>query len=181
MLKLISRLPFAALAFGAFACAKDEASAPPASPPELEQYEFFVGSWKCSGTTYAGTEHATEATVRVARAVGDRWFQLSYDEKQTAVNPTPYHVGVYWGYDSARKTFVQSCHDSVGGYCLQTSAGWNGDAMVFEGTIQGMPETGNSRDTFTKNGANELTHVGEMQGADRKWIRLDEETCRKGK
>ena len=36
-----------------------------------------------------------------------------------------------------------------------------------------------ARDTFTKKSATEMTHKGEMQGPDGKWMAGDEETCKR--
>ncbi len=113
------------------------AAAAPAPPAELAQLAYFEGNWKCSGTTFAnpmGPEHATTGSVHGAKAVGGMWVHIAYDENKTAANPTPYHAGVYMGYDAAKKSFVSGCYDSFGGYCSQTSSGWNGDTMTFEGT-----------------------------------------------
>ena len=51
---------------------------------------------------------------------------------------------------------------------------------MFEGTANGSGQTLTVRDTFTKKGASQLTHTGEMQGADKQWAKSDEETCKKG-
>jgi hypothetical protein len=170
------------------AFAKDEAkpAAPPAPAPpaELSQLAFFEGNWTCSGTTYAnpmGPEHATTAKVKGSKAVGGAWVHVTYDEDKTAANPNPYHAGVYFGYDAAKKTFVQFCADSYGAYCNATSAGWNGDALVFEGTSMMDGKPAPARDNFARKGANELTHSSEMQGDDKKWVKIDEEHCKRAK
>ena len=160
------------------------APAAPARPPELAQLDFFQGTWSCTGTTFAnpmGPEHATTATVHAGKAVGDRWVHVSYDENKTAANPNPYHVGVYMGYDSGAKKFVEGCVDNFGGYCTQSGSGWNGDTMVFEGTADGSGPTVEVRDTFVKKGSNELTHTGELQGENKLWSKTDEESCHKAK
>ncbi|HET7063371.1 MAG TPA: DUF1579 family protein [Rudaea sp.] len=183
MLKHVLFGTIATLALSSLASA-DAPPAPPSPPAELAQLDFFVGTWNCSGKAFAtpmGPEHATTATVHAAKEVGGRWVRTNYDENKTAANPMPYHVVAHFGYDSAKKQFVNSCVDVFGGYCTTTSSGWNGDTMIFEGPVNGMPEPGSGRDTFTRKGANQLTHMGEMQGPDKKWIKTDEETCRKGK
>lgn len=189
MLKHVLMGTIAAFALAAdFSHAKDAPATPPhpapAMPAELGQYDFFLGTWTCSGKTFAspmGPEHATTATIHAAKAVGNRWVHITYDENKTAANPMPYQVGVYWGYDPGRKAFVQSCVDVFGGYCQQTASGWNGDTFVFEGNGYSDGKVVVSRDTFTKKGAGALVHAGEMQTDDKKWIKLDEETCHKGK
>jgi hypothetical protein len=160
------------------------AAAAPAPPPELSQLAFFEGSFSCSGKAFAnpmGPEHATTATLHGAKAIGGRWVHISYDENKTTANPTPYHAGLYIGYDAAKKTFVSSCFDNMGGYCNQTSQGWNGDTLIIEGTSNMDGKQSGARDTLVKRGANQLIHTGEFQGDDKKWVKLDEETCNKGK
>ncbi len=177
----------AAPAAKASAPAAPEKPATPAAqarPSELAQLDFFQGTWSCTGKTFAnpmGPEHPTTATVHGAKAVGDMWLHISYDENKTAANPTPYHVGVYMGYDSGGKKFVEGCVDNFGGYCTQSSSGWTGDTMVFEGTADGTGPTFNVRDTFVKKGVSELTHSGEMQGENKQWSKTDEESCHKAK
>jgi len=166
------------------AAAAPAATAAPAPPAELSQLDFFVGTWNCAGKTFAtpmGPEHATTATVHSARAVGNRWVHTTYDENKTAANPVPYHAAVYWTYDAGRKAFVQSCVDAFGGYCQQTSQGWNGDVFGFEGSGYADGKQGMFRDTFTKKDVSTLVHAGEMQGEDKQWIKLDEETCHRAK
>ena len=184
--------PRASLLFAAMcACAlpslaKEPVKPAPAAPPvpaEQAQLDYFNGEWRCTGTAFAGPmgpEHKTTATVHAARVVGGRWTHIAYDEDKTAANPTPYHAGLYLGYDAGKKSFVQHCHDSVGGHCTSTSQGWNGDVLVFEGANEGDGKSTPSRETFTRKGPDEVMHSGEMQ-VDGKWVKLDEETCKKGK
>jgi hypothetical protein len=164
--------------------AKDAPAPAPTAPPELAQLTYFEGNWSCTGKAFANPmspEHATAATVHSSNAVGGRWLHITYDETKTTANPMPYHVGVYMGFDAAKKTFVDTCADNFGGYCLETSSGWKGDTMIFEGMSNADGKQFAGRDTFTKKSATEFTHAGDMQSEDKKWMRTDEETCRKGK
>ena len=178
-----------ALANDASAPAAPAAAAPvapamPALPAELSQYDFFLGTWSCSGKAFAspmGAEHATTATLHVVKAVGGRWVHLTYDEDKSAANPAPFHAGLYWGYDAGKKVFVQNCVDVFGGYCQQTSAGWSGDSFVFEGAGVSDGQAGKFRDSLTRKDASTVMHAGEAQGADQRWAKTDEETCHKAK
>ncbi len=186
MFKTVFLGTLAAFALTGNALAK-EATAPtaaPAAPAELAQPDFFIGAWTCSGKTFAtpmGPEHATTASVHTVKAVGNRWLHTTYDENKSASNPVPYHAAVYWSYDAGRKVFVQACVDAFGGYCQQTGPGWNGDVFAFEGSGYADGKQGMFRDTFTKKDASTLMHAGEMLGDDKKWIKLDEETCHRAK
>ena len=180
--QLIPGTMIAALVLSLPLSAKDAPA--PAAPPELAQVAFFEGTWNCTGKTFAtpmGPEHATVATVHGVKAVGGMWMNITYDEKKTAANPTPYHAGIYMGFDAGAKKFIEGCFDNFGGYCTQSGSGWNGDTMKFEGIGNGGGKQFGARDTFTKRGANQVTHMGEMQGDDKQWIKTDEETCHKGK
>ena len=182
MLKHVLAGTIAALAFVATAASAKDAA--PAAADELSQYDFFAGTWHCTGTAFASpmmAEHATTATVHAMKAVGGHWVHATYDENKTAANPKPYHAGVFFGYDSGKKTFVERCVDSMGGYCALTGAGWKGDTMTFEGTGSGPDGDSGARDTFTKKGPDGLMHTGEMQGPDKKWVKTDEEACHRHK
>jgi hypothetical protein len=160
--------------------AEDKPMAPPKPAAEMSQLSYMVGTWNCSGKAFAspfGPEHATEGVGKAQMALGGFRLVIHYDEAKTAANPMPYHGLQVVGWDSAQKAFDSVCFDVFGGACTQTSPGWKGNALVFEGTaLMGGQKMG-ARDTFTKVSANEMTHKGEMQGADGKWAAGDEETC----
>jgi len=177
-LALVSALSVAAPALPA----ADQPAGPPKPAPEMSQLAYFAGTWACTGKTFQtpmGPEHPTEATVHSSLGLGGFWYLMHYDEKSTGVNPTPIHVAMYLGYDAAAKDFVLVGADSFGGSYSETSKGWSGDTLVLEGPAGGMGPNAKARDTFTKKSATELTHTGELQGPDGKWMKLDEETCRK--
>jgi hypothetical protein len=164
--------------------AQDKAAAPAGPPAQLSQLAYLTGVWGCQGTIFAspmGPEHATEGTARGAMAIGGRWLHMTYDEKAGAANPTPAHFGMYFGFDSALGKLVESCFDSFGGYCTQFSSGWNNDTLIFEGTQASEGQKLNVRDTFIRKGPAELVHYSEIRGEGGKWLKTDEETCKKTK
>ena len=179
---------FCSLAFGVLlplaapALAEDKPMAAPKPPKEMSQLAYFGGTWTCSGKGFAtpmGPEHATEGKVSIARVLDGYWYVYHYDETKTAANPMPYHATGFMGYDPGEKVFLERCQDNFGGSCQQTSKGWVGDVLTFEGpgTMGGQKMA--FRDVFTKKGPAEVVHGGEMQGPDGKWIKMDEETCTK--
>lgn len=149
------------------------------APSQFDQLSFFVGDWNCTGKLLAHGRtpaHATTARVHGEKAVGGHWILIRYDENQTAANPKPFHVDQYFGYDSTRKQFVTVAAD-VSGYFSGNSPGWSGNSITFDETTDG--KSSGFRDTFTKNGQNEISHSGTEQDKDGKWIKTDEEICRK--
>ncbi len=162
--------------------AQEKPAGPPKPAPEMSQVAYFEGTWACTGKAFAspmGPEHATEATVHSSPDLGGFWHVMHYDEKKTSANPTPIHVAMYLGYDAGAKAFVLVGADSFGGSYSETGTGWTGETFVLEGPAGGMGPNTRARDTFTKKSATELIHAGELRGADGKWMKLDEETCRK--
>ncbi len=162
--------------------AEDKPMGPPKPAPEMSQLSYMVGTWNCAGKAFAspfGPEHASKGVAHAQMALGGFRLVIHYDETKTAANPMPFHVLQVVGWDHAQKAFDSHCFDSFGGACTQTTSGWKGDALVFEGTgLMGGQKMG-ARDTFTKVSATEMKHKGEMQGADGTWMTGDEETCRK--
>jgi hypothetical protein len=67
----------------------------------------------------------------------------------------------------------------MGGSCSQTSPGWKGDVLAFEGTDLAMGQKTGARDSFTKVSASEMKHHGDVQTPDGTWVPTDEETCRR--
>jgi hypothetical protein len=166
------------------ALAADKPAGPMAPPAELSQLSFLSGVWSCKGTDFAspmGPEHATEGVARGAMAVGGHWLHVTYDEKSTRANPVPAHFGMYFGFDTAEKKFVESCFDSFGGRCLQFSDGWQNDTLTLEGTQTSEGQKIRVRDVFTRKGANGLGHYSEMQNESGNWVKMDEESCTRSK
>jgi uncharacterized protein DUF1579 len=154
----------------------------PKPDPELGQLKYFVGTWTCKGTdpsTALGPEHPTQATVKIVSEYGGFWITARYEETKTAENPMPYRFLVIWGHDAKDKKFYQWSFDGMGGNGRAESSGWDGDKLVFNGSMMLMGKPTSARDNFTKKSDTELVHMGEME-LDGKWTKTDEETCTKG-
>jgi hypothetical protein len=95
--------------------------------------------------------------------LGGKWLAFTYAEKKIAENPMPFTATGYFGYDPEVKMLVVGGVDSTGGYSTGGSKGWMSDVLTFEGPwhIGGMTAT--ARDTFTKNGSNEVSHRSELE------------------
>jgi Protein of unknown function (DUF1579) len=167
-------------AIASLAAATVLAQAPPPPAPEMAQLKPFDGMFSCTGQSPAspfGPAHKTQATVKGGADFGGYWFIVRYDEKKTAENPQPLSAQLTWGYDGTQKRFVGTCIDAFGTSCNLTSAGWQGDTMVWEGESTMGGQKMGFRDTFTRKGTG-ILHKGEMQ-SEGKWVVLDEENCAK--
>jgi hypothetical protein len=167
------------LVFGAIGFA--EAASSPAPPPEIDQLKIFEGTAKCTGNQSAsdfGPAHATTGVARGRRDLGGFWITIRYDERKTKANPNPVHALYALGYDPSAKQFLSNGFDGFGGRGTETSSGWEGDKLTFTGEYVVAGKKIGYRDTFTRKGEREIDHLGENQGADGKWVTLDQETCK---
>jgi len=157
------------------------ADAPPGPNPHLKELSYFAGNWQCTGTSFAfmGTpEHKTSATVEAAWVLNDYWLSLRYHESKTAINAHPFDVRVFWGWDEQTKKFSAGSVDNMGSYAIQSSSGWAGNKLTFDGDMHGGGMTMKTRDVFTKVSATKVQHSAEVE-MNGKWTKLDEETCTK--
>ena len=149
------------------------------APDMLRQLDPLVGKWQCKGIAYATPwfpEHPTMAEVSQAWILDGKWMAFTYAEKKTAENPMPFTATGFFGSDPEAKMLMFTGVDSGGGYSSGMSSGWVGDVLTFEGPWHMGAMTSKARDTFTKKGSNEITHMGEVE-FEGKWVKLGQETC----
>jgi len=160
-----------------------QASAQKADAPSRDQLDFPVGDWNCTGNLMAMGKkpgHATTARAHGERVLDGNWIVIHYDEEQTSANPQPYHVVQYFGYDRDKKKLVSVALDNgSSSYSTGESSGWKDNVLTIDETEGGSGKVLVFRDTFTRNDSGELTHAGSMQDKDKKWVKTDEEICRK--
>ncbi|MGH9442893.1 MAG: DUF1579 family protein [Thermoanaerobaculia bacterium] len=186
MMKNIALLLAAGLVLSAAARAGAADSKPkmeaPKAPAEISSFDYFDGRWGCTGN-FMGMPgmpaHAVTSSVSAVRGLGGFWHSFRYLERKTDVNPNPYQNNGFFGYDPGSKQYLDLNVDNFGGYVPEASSGWSGDVIVFTGEVHMMGKKYNQRETFTKKNASEFQHMGETQGPDGKWTKMDEETCRK--
>lgn len=146
------------------------------------QLDRFVGDGNCTGNVMAMDKHPGHATTgkfHGEKTLDGHWVVIHYDEDKTAANPKPFSVVQYIGYDNAKKRFIAVTFDNSGApYSMGTSQGWQGDAITFDERAEGV-EGLVFRDTFTNGDSGLASHIGTMKDKHGKWVKTDEETCRK--
>ena len=70
--------------------------------------------------------------------------------KGTMANMPPFEGHFYATYDAGMKRFVMLWVDNMGGWAQNTSAGWKGDVMVYEGDGHMGGQTVKGRDPPTR-------------------------------
>jgi hypothetical protein len=148
---------------------------------KLDELRPLAGHWTCEGTAFpflGMPEHKTRAVIEAAWDLNDHWLGVHYKESKSATNPSPVEVRYSWGWDDQTKTFFSSAVDNGGGHFNQTSPGWEGSEITFDGEMHIAGSTMKFHDVFTKVSPSTIRHRGEAV-IDGKWTKLDEETCRK--
>lgn len=142
----------------------------------------FVGNGTCTGNVLATRGHPGHASTgkyHGEKILDGRWVEIHYDEDQTVVNPKPFRIVQYFGYDATSKRYLTVSVDNMsGGYTTGTSAGWKAGSITFDESESGKPAS--SRDIFTSDDAGLSSHTGMMLDKNGKWIKTDEETCKRG-
>lgn len=150
-------------------------------PSQLAQLSGFLGDGTCTGNLVAAkSPHETRAKLHGEKTLGDRWVVIRYDEETTPSNSRPYHVTQYFSYDAKAGHFVDVLLDSSGeSYSAGTSSGWQGNAITFENTDFTSGSHPPFRDVFTRRGAKVISHTGYERSKSGKWVKTDEETCKR--
>jgi hypothetical protein len=150
---------------------------PPVPDPALAQLKPLAGTWTCTGHTFGpGPEHPTTATMTLAWHLDGFWLEVRYEEAKAAANPVPLSSVSEWGFDLLQKALTSATVDNASGVDTQTTAGWQGDKLVFEGSARRFGTQFLDRDTFVRHGDSQLVHTLEANVND-SWIKLHEDTC----
>jgi len=153
----------------------------PTPAPELAQLGYFLGTWKCDGrvpATPMGPAHQSRSTVTIRPDLNGFWHTGTVREEKSADNAHPIYGMFHETYDSAKKRFLLLWVDNYGGWATETTRGWDGDKIVWEGegTLGGQTLLG--RDTFVKKGEGQMSHTAEMS-MNGQWMTMSEELCKK--
>jgi hypothetical protein len=133
----------------------------------------MLGTWTCSGAALDGTPFkVTDTTVMQGTAGnGGRFVSHDSDGKSTTT--------LWW--EPAKQLWMLTA-ESPKASSTQTSPGWNGDTLVFTGTISlsGAPTVG-YRTTITKVSDTKKQQVDELGNPGAQWITFDTASCEKSK
>jgi hypothetical protein len=153
----------------------------PQPAAQLADLTFFTGVWDADGTFFA-TPFSAQKPIQMRITVEPEhrgfWVRTRAAELPSHDNPNPLSATYLWGFDPQEDRFIAEWFDSNGGRASQTSPGWNGDLLVFNGQMTAGGFTFALRDTFTRRGDNEYHHLGEVD-LGQGWIPVDEENARR--
>ena len=148
-----------------------------AADSPMKQIDFFAGTWQCKGVqTMGGPAIHYTGTATGTWVLDKKWLDIRVSQVKTKENPTPFSGRSYMGYDQESKKYVQYWVDNMGGFESAMFNGWSGDKLMWETTAHMGSMSANSRDIFTKNGNNKMTHTFELEQSG-KWTEVMKETC----
>jgi len=107
---------------------------------------FFAGSWRCSS-----------GNLNVSQQFGP-WFSWRSQSGNSISQSSVYN-------DSTGRGWVFVGVDSSGGYWTQTSNGWQGNTMTFNGTYTNQSRAQSQRQVFTRTAANRFNAATYRNGA----------------
>ncbi|HUJ24946.1 MAG TPA: DUF1579 family protein [Myxococcales bacterium] len=152
------------------------AAAAPRPPPELEQLKPFLVSARCSGEVEESpfaAAHKTAGSMAGSRDRSGFWILIHYQEKGSSSDER-------WGYDPGAKKFVALLSDSMGGYGMGSSPGWEADDLIWTGDVYMNGQKMPYRQTFTLQKDGSISEQWEMQ-MDGQWKKLTSGACKKAK
>ncbi|MFC5500881.1 hypothetical protein ACFPJ4_01360 [Lysinimonas soli] len=143
----------------------------------LRELDFFLGRWSATGEFHATPFGARKPVeMRITGTSEDRgmWTVIRTEELATDANSAPLTARYLWGYDAVADEFVAEWFDSNGGRATQRSSGWDGESLVFLGTMTVGGFTVPLRDSFKRKSPSEYSHFGETDLGEG-WITVDDE------
>jgi hypothetical protein len=153
----------------------------PMQPDPLSLEKWFVGTWICKGTQYGSpTASGVKFTDRFVfkMTLRDSWLNFHIDQLKGPVKGKQTLIGFSTWDDNAKMHIRRDMN--IGGSRLElTSPGWDGDKLVFTGSMilgdQKLPV----KHSLTKKGDAAYDAYLEMFGADGKPAMWEEESCKK--
>jgi hypothetical protein len=153
------------------------------APSPTDQLDAFVGDGICSGNVMPmgkNPGHASTGKFHGERTLDGNWVVIHYEDAPSSANPKPYRVVQYFRHDAASKRFIAVTVDnSSDAYSTGTSSGWKGDTITFDERTPSGSKSVAFRDVFVRNGTAAQHHIGLMRDEHGKWVKTDEETCKR--
>lgn len=121
------------------------------TPQELEQLEFFQGTWRVEETVAGSSSPPKISKSKIKQDLNNFWYIGSNKEIRSQSNPNPKINGrVFLGYNTSSQRFIRLTVLDNGDYINMTSTGWEGNQLVWEGTLVRMGQSIPLRQTITK-------------------------------
>jgi hypothetical protein len=138
-----------------------------------------VGTWKCTLHITQPNSDAEDvpSTLKVEAVV--EGFAYALEQATQPKAGTSIRMMSVWSQDPMTGKLTEAAWDSRGGSWKGTSPGPRSEKTIWtqEGTAGG--DALKMRTTWTRKGAKELVRLTEVRTAEKGWMRVYEETCKK--
>lgn len=151
-------------------------------PPELNQLQYFQGTWRCDGKPIdpSSSLPPIELSWNVKRDLDNFWYIGQAEQKRSPVNPNPIKSREFLGYDAASKNFIRLIVASGGDLLNFRSPGWQARTLIWEGTLVTRGQKIPLRETITQKNENEFSATYyDFSQAEGQWKPQSEEICKK--
>ena len=130
-------------------------------PPEQAQLDYFVGRWKCQGTssTEYGAEVPTTYSLSVNRTLGNRWLEVKTELTPKAKGAKTISSLEYWGASQLDGviSLVRSGATSQGGRIESTTSGFVGERFDWSGTTHVHAKAAKEKMSIERTGPKAMT------------------------
>jgi len=126
----------------------------PVAHPDFSSMNFLIGTWTCTQPLRGKTR--TETDVYAMSADGMWMVDTAVSPPFDAYRSVPQNEMTYLTYDPTIKQWVTVYYDNLGGYALESTPGWQGNAATWSG--KGL-DGSNFGDVITKVSATETSDV----------------------
>jgi hypothetical protein len=150
-------------------------------PKQLSVERWFVGNWICEGTQHAspagpGVEFTDR--FRFHMALGGAWLIYQIDQLKGPVKGNQTLIGATT-WDANAKLHVRRDMNIGGSRMDVTSPGWEGDKLVYTGTMITGDDKLTVKHTFTRKGDAAYDAVVVMSGPGGEPMMWEEESCKR--
>lgn len=139
------------------------------TPPQLDDFRWQVGSYKCTGNTAGEGAHPFTATYSLTRDLDGGVYVERYVEAKTAQHQQPFSIIHLYTYDTKNQRYVRNGVDGNGGRHEHTSTGWTDGVWIWD--------AGGFRIPITR-GENQFSFKAELM-KDGNWVLLASGVCKK--
>ncbi|MEO0826928.1 MAG: hypothetical protein AAFW84_29840 [Cyanobacteria bacterium J06635_15] len=150
----------------------------PQVPPELDQLAYFEGTWRCEQPADSLAFESVALTWLVERDLNNFWY-VGYAEEMTSIsNPNPVNSREFLGYDAAARHFVRMAAVGNGNLLNLTSSGWQGEQLIWEGTVTVEDQAIFLRQIITQESENQFSATYFiLDDVSHEWQPVVNETC----
>ncbi len=145
---------------------------------ELDEIAYFEGTWRCEQPPSLLSSESTALNWQVERDLNGSWYVGYAEEVATATNPEPVNSREFLGYDAIAEHFIRVSAVSNGNLLNLTSSGWQGEQLIWEGTVTTRSELISLRQMITRENENTFTATYFVLNAvSNEWQAVISETC----